>query len=105
MGEARLHAKIAHHYENVGLAEHVSVASFSRAALELMAHGAPPKLLDRTLEAAREEVRHAQMALSLAKVWSGKNFELTGIQGLAEHHGVDSLANFARRTAIEACAG
>jgi len=47
-------------------AEHASVAAFSRVAMELMAVGAPPQLLDDTLRAAQDEVRHAQACYGMA---------------------------------------
>ncbi|MCR9160166.1 MAG: ferritin-like domain-containing protein [Nannocystaceae bacterium] len=47
-------------------AEHASVAAFGRVALELMAVGAPPALLDDTLRAARDEVRHARACYGMA---------------------------------------
>jgi hypothetical protein len=47
--------------------EHAAVATFSRAAQTLMALGAPPELVDDTLAAARDEIRHAQVALSLLR--------------------------------------
>lgn len=99
-----MHNEIARYYQHVGLAEHVSVASFSRAVLELMEHGAPAGLVEQTLAAAREEVEHAQMALALARTWSNASFEISGISGLGEHRS-GGLADFARRTVTEACAG
>lgn len=47
-------------------AEHASVAAFSRVVVELMAVGAPPALLDDTLRAAADEVRHAQACYGMA---------------------------------------
>lgn len=47
-------------------AEHASVAAFGRVAMELMAVGAPPQLLDDTLRAAQDEVRHARACYGMA---------------------------------------
>ncbi|MEM6292497.1 MAG: hypothetical protein AAGA54_14580 [Myxococcota bacterium] len=47
-------------------AEHASVAAFARVAMELMAVGAPPQLLDDTLQAAKDEVGHAQACYGMA---------------------------------------
>lgn len=47
-------------------AEHASVAAFSRVVIELMAVGAPPALLNDTLRAAADEVRHAQACYGMA---------------------------------------
>jgi hypothetical protein len=46
--------------------EHASVASFARFALELLAAGAPPELLDEAARAMRDEIRHAQLCFALA---------------------------------------
>eukprot|EP00931_Biecheleriopsis_adriatica_P069406 TRINITY_DN43261_c0_g1_i1.p1 TRINITY_DN43261_c0_g1~~TRINITY_DN43261_c0_g1_i1.p1 ORF type:complete len:467 (-),score=86.59 TRINITY_DN43261_c0_g1_i1:78-1442(-) len=97
--------EIALYYQNAGLAEHASVASFSRAVLELMEYGAPPGILDRTLAAAREEVHHAQMAFALARAWSSKSLRVTGIDGLLAERKGDGLADLAKRVVTEACAG
>lgn len=63
---AEVRAHIADHWLRAGLEEHASVASFARFALELMAVGAPPKLLADAAAAMRDEVRHAQLAFGLA---------------------------------------
>jgi len=97
--------EIAEHYRKVGLAEHASVASFSRVVLELMENAAPAWLLDRTMVAAREEIRHAQMAFALARSWSQEPFHLTGMDGLLAGQKSGGLVELARRTVTEACAG
>ncbi|PCC72275.1 hypothetical protein SAMN02745121_01477 [Nannocystis exedens] len=51
--------------------EHASVAAFARAALELMAVGAPPELLAGCAEAGLDEVRHAQVCFALAAAYGG----------------------------------
>jgi hypothetical protein len=54
------------------LCEHASVASFGRASLELMRHGAPPYLLNATLRAGLDEVEHAKLCFALASAYAGK---------------------------------
>jgi hypothetical protein len=49
--------------------EHASVASFARAALELMAVGAPAELLAGCAQAGLDEVRHAQACFALAAAY------------------------------------
>ena len=44
-----------------GLAEHASIASFSRFALGLLSHGAPASLVERLHLAAIDEIRHARL--------------------------------------------
>ena len=58
-------------WARIGLAEHASVASFHRFALELMALGAPASLLGLAHAAARDEVRHAELAFALASDFAG----------------------------------
>jgi hypothetical protein len=51
-------------------AEHASVASFARFALDLAALGAPPELLSDTAAAMQDEIRHAQLAFALASAYA-----------------------------------
>jgi hypothetical protein len=66
-----LAAALAAHWTGVAAMEHASVASFSRAALQLLQLGAPPSLLAQTHAAALDEVRHAQLAYGLASAFAG----------------------------------
>jgi len=54
-----------------GLAEHASVASFSRFALILLHHGAPAALVARAHQAALDEVRHARLCFGAAAALGG----------------------------------
>ncbi|MCB9679492.1 MAG: hypothetical protein H6737_30585 [Alphaproteobacteria bacterium] len=54
-------------WARVALDEHASVASFARHVLELLAVGAPPDLLAAASQAQLDEVRHAALALDLAR--------------------------------------
>jgi len=58
-------------WARVAAAEHASVASFGRVALELMALGAPPDLLMATQAAAMDEIRHAKAFFGLASQAAG----------------------------------
>lgn len=49
-----------------GLYEHASIASFARFGAELLALGAPARLVAASSAAARDEVRHAQLCFGLA---------------------------------------
>src|ERR1043165_174718 len=53
------------------LSEHAAIASFSRFSLQLLAVGAPPELVQRAQLSAIQEIRHAQLAFSLASVYAG----------------------------------
>lgn len=54
-----------------GLHEHTSVASFDRFALELLALGAPPRLLRDVQTAIADELRHARACFDLARRFAG----------------------------------
>lgn len=55
----------------MGEREHASVGFFSRAILELLALGAPSKLVERTSSAVSDEIRHARQAFGLASSYAG----------------------------------
>lgn len=67
-----LRRKLADGWLEDALLEHASVASFARAALELMAVGAPPDLLADCFAAGLDEVRHAEACFGLAARYSGR---------------------------------
>ena len=100
-GEAR--AALAHWQARQAQAEHASVAAFSRLALELIAHGAPPELLLGVHGAAADEVRHARRAFALAGAYAG---EAVGPGPFSvPARAVPSLAALAAATAIEGAVG
>lgn len=70
-----LRQRIADEWRHDALMEHASVASFARAALELMSLAAPPHLVDGCLAAGRDEVRHAERCFALASSYSGTSLE------------------------------
>jgi hypothetical protein len=78
--------------------ESASVHAFVRLAEELRAHGAPPTLIERALEAARDEVRHAQVIAALARLHDGLPSE-PEVDALP----VRSLEEIARENAVEGC--
>jgi hypothetical protein len=89
-------------WARIGLAEHASVASFHRFALELMALGAPESLVRLAHEAATDELRHARLAFGIASDLA--QVELgpgpLSLEGLT----LDTdLVAFARATAREGC--
>lgn len=53
-------------WTRAALDEHASVAAFSRVALDLMRHGAPPELIEQAHAAALDEVRHARHGFAIA---------------------------------------
>jgi hypothetical protein len=66
---------LVEHYTKWALAEHASIASFARFALQLMALGAPSWLVTRALAAAADEVRHARVGFGLVAALGGGAME------------------------------
>jgi hypothetical protein len=64
--------KIAAAWIKAGLAEHASVAAFSRFVLQLLSLGAPAALVSNAIVAMEDEVRHAMVCFGMARRWSGK---------------------------------
>jgi hypothetical protein len=65
-------ARVAAVWSAAGRAEHASVASFARFALELMALGAPAELLAECSQAMADEVAHAQACFGVAAAFGGE---------------------------------
>ncbi|MBZ5714759.1 hypothetical protein [Nannocystis pusilla] len=85
------------------LMEHASVAAFARAALELMAVGAPAELLAGCAEAGADEVRHARMCFDLAAAYGGGACEPGPLPPVQPRAG--GLVALARDTFREGCVG
>jgi len=95
------------HWREAGEHEHASVASFSRASLDLMRFGAPPELLRDTHVAAMEEVRHAEISFGLATTFNADpNASLVVGAFPLEHAELSaSLDEFASKLLLEGCIG
>ena len=89
--EARWLAQAAHD-------EAASVAAFEALAEELRSHDAPSSLLGRILDAAEDEVRHAQTMTRLARARGGEVPEVV-VQAFAPR----TLEQIATENAVEAC--
>jgi hypothetical protein len=87
------------------LREHASVASFARAALALMAVGAPADLVARTHQAAIDEVRHARLCFMLASAYAGHEIA-PGRFPIGDRVSLPtSLVDIAASAAAEGCVG
>jgi hypothetical protein len=64
-------AALADFWAREGLSEHASVASFARFTHQLVALGAPARLIGASLRAGLDEVRHAQRCFGLASTYAG----------------------------------
>ena len=58
-------------WTHIGRNEHAAVASFARLALQLLALGAPPALVQAAQRAAADEVHHAQLCFGIASTLGG----------------------------------
>jgi hypothetical protein len=86
------------YFASLAQPEAASVPAFRRMARELSRFGAPRRLVKAAERAAREEVRHARGAASLAKRYGAKRASFT-----ADVRGERSLEAFATENAIEGC--
>ena len=64
---------LATHWSEMALSEHASIGSFSLFSLQLLALAAPPRFLDMAHQAARDEIRHAQMCFAIASDYAGES--------------------------------
>src|SRR5204862_11209 len=94
-------AALAAHWLAMARAEHASIASFARAALELAAVGAPPGLLVGVARAMADEVRHAELGFALASAYAGREVDPGPMPALAPRGG--GLAAVACDTFVEGC--
>ncbi len=81
-------------YRADAMDEWSSVASFARAAIELMIVGAPPRLVAACQAASLDEVRHATLCLELAGQLAGQKLELGALTRAPQvrHLDLESLA-------------
>ncbi|HTN86641.1 MAG TPA: ferritin-like domain-containing protein, partial [Sorangium sp.] len=84
--------------------EHASIASFARFALDLLALGAPPALVDAAHRALSDELQHARACFTLASRYAGRSL---GPGPLAMDGALDAptLASAAVGAVREGCVG
>ncbi len=63
---------IANAWRTNGLTEHASVAAFARLAIDLVALGAPPRLIRAAYADALDEMRHTELCFELARLLDGR---------------------------------
>ena len=85
-----------------GQFEHASVASFARVVLDLLAHAAPPELVEAAQTACGEEVRHARLCFALASAYAGEALGPGPLLAPAAPPSAD-LAELAAATVLEGC--
>lgn len=62
---------LGQHWARVGLMEHASIAAFARFTLQLLALGAPARLVFDSQRAQKDELEHAELAFALASAYLG----------------------------------
>ncbi len=85
------------------LREHASIASFSRATLELLALAAPPELVEACQHAVLDEIDHARRCFALASAYAGRAIGPGPLPALSPRD--HDLAALALETFVEGCVG
>jgi hypothetical protein len=93
--DAETRAALADAWASEALSEHASVASFARFTMQLLALGAPSALVEASIRAGLDEVRHARACFALASTYAGSPvgpgpLDVRG--GLDEPLDLDSIA-------------
>jgi hypothetical protein len=70
---AELRGEVAAQWRENGRTEHASVAAFARLTLDLIALGAPAKLIADAQRDALDEVHHAELCFGLARALDGED--------------------------------
>ena len=99
-----LRDEIAEGWTKDGMAEHASIASFSKFALGLMSVSAPANLLEGAHLAALDEIKHAKLCFGLAAAYSNGSRAAPGpfpVPTMA----TCELSEFAAATVREGCVG
>jgi hypothetical protein len=95
---------IADSWRRIAALEHASVAAFARFALQLLALGAPPDLVERTQEAIGDEALHARLAFGLASAYGGEPAG-PGPLDIAGALTSESLEQIVHLVVVEGCIG
>jgi hypothetical protein len=88
-----------------GANEHASIAAFSKLALELLAHGAPPSLVRAVHLAGVDEIDHAERCFALAARFGGAAVGPGAIPFTAAIVATRPLADIAADAVREGCVG
>lgn len=85
-------------------AEYLAVSTFSVLAIDLVAAMAPADVLSLCLRAGIDEVRHAEMCLRMAKIYSGKqNMPVPGMSSLPDDPTRPKLHQALANTMLVSC--
>lgn len=95
---------IAEGWKKAALAEHASIASFSRFTLQLLHLGAPANLVSASITAANDEVKHTIMCLDMVHYWTGQKIGPSGLELANLSHDFD-VSSIVYGTLSEGCIG
>lgn len=98
-------ARLAESWAEAALAEHASIGSFGRFALQLLAVGAPPELLEQAHHAALDEVRHARQSFAVASAYAGEALGPGPLPLEGDLLGPTDLRSVLVATVTEGCVG
>lgn len=99
---ARIRGRLSQYWLENARMEHASVASFARARLELLQLGAPAHLVQATIRAARDELRHAAICMEVAQAWGAAPMRFGALQLEGATRADLSIQRLAQQTLEEA---
>jgi hypothetical protein len=97
-------AEIAARWLRDAAFEHASIAAFARLSLDLLAHGAPPKLVAMAHTSALEEIEHARICFAFARASGATEYSPAPQPSFAMPRPL-SLAELAVETFLDGCLG
>lgn len=100
-----LRTRVAEAWTRAAQFEHASIASFDRFALQLLALGAPPALLEDAHRAALDEIEHARLSFRVASIYAGRPLGPGPLPIAAAMFSDFSLETVLRTTVEEGCVG
>jgi len=103
-GGTPLAAALAGVWADDGRAEYASIASFARLTLQLMAFGAPHRLIEASQQASLDEHRHSRFCFAEAARHAGRGVE-PGPLDIGQASALTSFEEFMRLNLIEGCVG
>jgi hypothetical protein len=101
--DADTRAALADAWRSHGRSEHASIASFARFSTQLLALGAPARLLAASQRAGADELRHARACFALAARYAGTTPRPSGLEVRGCHTDSCSAVEIASSLAREGC--
>lgn len=99
-----LRAHLARQWLDDALSEHASVLAFTRVAMQLLAAGAPPELVEEAHRSALDEVRHARLCFTVSSMY-GERWNGPGALAVdAVREARCDAATIARESLLDGCA-